>query len=177
MENLWLVSSRMYNTVVSVPMKLSATNKTNDFRKPSYIRPTVLIFPNKGVADHFRKTHVNDLGKSCMVFKNRHARNHIQHNLSTKVDMVLVKIPRGQETVAYNDLLLYTCPISHFDEDTLLCLTLLSYALFYYIEHYYINESNNMVLEGVVINPLLKLEDSGAGDMIVTHLNHMLTKN
>jgi len=78
-----------------------------------------------------------------MVFKNRHARNHIQHNLSTKVDMVLVKIPRGQETNV--DLLLYTCPISHFDEDTLLCLTLLSYALFYYIEHYYINESNNML--------------------------------
>lgn len=174
MENLWLVSSRIYNTLVSIPMKVSAKTHEHDFRKPSYIRPTVLIFPNKGIADHFRKNHATDLGKSCMVLKNRHAQNDIQNNLSTNVHMVLVKMPETGALVGNNDLL-YTCPMSHFDEDTLLGMTLLSYALFYYIEHYYINESNNIVLQGIVINPLLKLEESG--DVIVNYLNHMLTKS
>lgn len=176
MENLWLVSSRMYNTLVSIPMQVPDEMNENDFRKPSYVRPTVLIFPNKGIADHFRKTHAKELSKSCMILKDRNTRTDIHNNLSTNVDMVLVKMPETSTAfVGGNNELLYTCPMSRFDEDALLCMTLISYALFYYIEHYYVNENNNMVLQGIVINPLLKLEDSG--EMIVTRLKHMLTKS
>jgi len=173
MDNPWIVSSRLYNTLMSVTMNVPRNHQQVDFRKPTYVRPTVLLFPNKAIADHFQENHSISLKSSCVILKNRHAQSHIHENLTTPVDMVLVKMPDAAIPTEVHDLL-FTCPMSQLDDEKLLCMTLISYALFYYIENYYINESDNLVLSGIVINPSLKLMyETDPKEMILRYLQKM----
>lgn len=169
----WVITSRLYNTLLSVPMNVPRRHKqADDFLKPTYVRPTVLMFPNQAIADHFRENHANTLRKSCMIVKNRRATKHVQDHVTTPMDVVLVPMPESATTTLD---LLTTCPVATLDNEQLLCMTIVSYALYYYIEQYYINESNNLVLHGLVVNPILKMDDPK--EMVLRYLDMMFAKS
>ena len=74
-ENPWMVCSRLNNTLLS--LHLNVNHVSPDFRKPSYNRPMVLMFPNKDTAHHFQDQHANTIRRSCVVMKKkRHFGQH-----------------------------------------------------------------------------------------------------
>ena len=141
-ENPWMVCSRLNNTLLS--LHLNVNHVSPDFRKPSYNRPMVLMFPNKDTAHHFQDQHANTIRRSCVVMKKKDTSDSIQNNLSTHAGMVLVEMPHVRD-----DLLdvLTPCDFTHFNNDVLLCLSIASYSLFYYVQKYSENKNGNLELD------------------------------
>lgn len=168
-ENPWMVCSRLNNTLLS--LHLNVNHVSPDFRKPSYNRPMVLMFPNKDTAHHFQDQHANTIRRSCVVMKKKDTSDSIQNNLSTHAGMVLVEMPHVRD-----DLLdvLTPCDFTHFNNDVLLCLSIASYSLFYYVQKYSENKNGNLELDGIIINPSLKFPDPNfQTEMILKYLNQM----
>lgn len=168
-ENPWIVCSRLNNTLLS--LHLNVNHVSPDFRKPSYNRPMVLMFPNKDTAHHFQDQHANTIRRSCVVMKKKDTSDSIQNNLSTHAGMVLVEMPHVRD-----DLLdvLTPCDFTHFNNDVLLCLSIASYSLFYYVQKYSENKNGNLELDGIIINPSLKFPDPNfQTEMILKYLNQM----
>ena len=172
-ENPWMVCSRLNNTLLS--LHINVKHASPDFRKPSYNQPMVLMFPNKEVAHHFQDRHANTISRSCVVFKRRDTADVIQNNLSTNAGMVLVEMPHVRD-----DLLdiLSPCDFTHFHDDILLCLSIASSSLFYYVQKYSENTNGHLELDGVIINPSLEFPDPNfQTDMILKYLNQMYIKS
>jgi len=172
-ENPWMVCSRLNNTLLS--LHINVKHASPDFRKPSYNQPMVLMFPNKEVAHHFQDRHANTVSRSCVVMKRKDTMDTIPNNLSTPAGMVLVEMPHIRD-----DLLdvLSPCDFTHFHDDVLLCLSIASYSLFYYVQKYSKNTNGNLELDGIIINPSLEFPDSNfQTEMILKYLNQMYTNS
>lgn len=175
MDNPWIVHNRLCDTLMSV--QLNTRLQSADFRKSSYIRPMVLLFPDEPTATDFSK-HAKIVRRSCVILQNRRSNDEIQNNLSTKVNMVLVKMPEPpNETV--DDLvdILTPCTLDTYASDRLLSFSMVTYALFLYVNRYRINAEKNMEIDGVVINPVIELADRGLQmKLIIQYLNKMFNK-
>lgn len=168
-ENPWMVCSRLNNTLLSV--HLSVKHNSPDFRKPSYNQPMVLMFPDRDTAHHFQDVHANTVSRSCVVLKRRDATDRIRNNLSTHTSMALVEMPHARDDLLD---LMSPCDISHFHDDVLLCLSIASYSLFYYVQKYSENKNGNLELDGIVINPSVEFPDPDfQTELILKYLNQM----
>ena len=168
-ENPWMVCSRLNNTLLS--LHLNVKHASPDFRRPSYNRPMVLMFPNRSIAQDFHNLHANTVSRSCVVFKQKDSSDSIQNNLSTQTSMVLVEMPHSRD-----DLLdvLSPCELANFNDDMLLCLSIVSYSLFYYVKQYNTNDNGNLELDGIVINPSTEFPDPNfQSEMILKYLKQM----
>jgi hypothetical protein len=155
---------------MSVHLKVRA--QSPDFHRPSYNRPMVLMFPDMETADDFHTKHATCVSRSCVIMKNRRVSDDIQNNLSTSnVGMVLVEMPHQRDELVD---LLAPYPLNSFKDDLLLCLSIASYSLFFYVLHYHINHNKNLEMHGIVINPSIEFQDPQfRTDIIMKYLNEM----
>lgn len=172
MDNPWLVCSRLHNTIMSIHLKVRT--QSPDYRQPSYNRPMVLLFPDENTAQEFHTHHADRVRRSCVIMKNRHSSDEIQQNLSTNVGMVLVEMPHPRENALD---VLTPFELNQFQEERLLCLSVASYALFFYVLQYHLNANENLEMQGIVINPSIEFPDPDyQREIILKYLNEMFSK-
>lgn len=168
----WFVRNRLYDTLLSLHMKVGA-QPSNDFRSASYYRPMVLLFPDEPTANDFSK-HARSVRRSCVIMRNRRHSQDIHKNLSTNVSMVLVEMPENNQELFD---MLTPCALDTYHDDQWMCLSIAAYSLFLYVNQYRINENKNMEIEGVVINPAMEITDRDLQtDIIMKYLEKMLYK-
>jgi hypothetical protein len=173
-NNPWLVRSRLHNTLLSVYLKVRT--QSPDFRRASYHRPMVLLFPDAETASDFQVQHAERVRRSCVIMKSRQTNEEIQTNLSTNVGMVLVEMPNNS-TKGHDMDLLAPFELNQLDDDQLLRFSMASYALFCYVWQYQLNPNKNLEIHGVVINPSMEFQDRDfQSDTIIKYLDKMYWK-
>lgn len=175
-NNPWLVRSRLHNTLLSVPLKVRMHSP--DFRRASYNRPMVLLFPDAETASDFQVQHAERVRRSCVIMKSRHTNDEIQTSLSTNVGMVLVEMPLNSSSTKGHEMdLLAPFELNQLDDDQLLRFSLASYALFCYVWRYQLNPNKNLEIHGVVINPSMEFQDRDfQRETIMNYLDKMYWK-
>lgn len=177
MLNPWIVNNKVYNNnVLAFNINLKQTPKTtNDYIHASYNRPMVLLFSDNTQAEQFTLKHARNVGRTSVVMKDRDLPDSINTQVASSAEMVLVAMTKN--IVPDELVLLGTQQMNAIGEDIMLNLAVVSYALFYYVDHFFENENNNLTLHGIVINPLLEVDDDLKREIIMIYLNKMYNKN
>ena len=177
MLNPWIVNNKIYNNnILAFNVNLKQNPKTtNDYVHASYNRPMVLLFSDNTQAEQFSLKHARNVGGTIVVMKDGYLPESINTQVASSAEMVLVAMTENTATDEF--VLLGTQQLNAIGEDIMLNLAVVSYALFYYVDHFFENENNNLTLNGIVINPILEVEDDFKRDIIMIYLNKMYEKN
>lgn len=177
MLNPWIINNKIYNNcMLSLNMNLKQ-KATNDYTRASYNRPMVLLFSDNVQAEKFTLEHATNVGRTSVIMKDRSLPQSIKTQVASTAEMVLIHMPdkvRVNSPEEQEPLhVLGTQQLNAIGDDIMLNLAVVSYALFYYVEHFYENENNNLTLNGIVINPLLEVDDDIKRDVIMRYLDRM----
>jgi hypothetical protein len=145
---------------------------TTEYTGASYNRPMVLLFTDNKVAERFSLKHAKHVGRASVVMKDRELPLSINTQVASSAEMVLIPMPHFQEETLH---VLGTQQLNAIGDDVMLNLAVVSYALFYYVEYFHENENNNLTLNGIVINPLIEVDEDMKRDVILRYLNKMYT--
>lgn len=176
MLNPWIVNNKIYNNcMLAFNMNLNNKQKTTEYTCASYNRPMVLLFTDDKQAQHFSLKHANDVGRASVIMKDRGLPQSINTQVASSAEMVLVRMPHKNKDFLDDTVqtALGTQQLNMIGDDIMLNLAVVSYALFFYIDHFYENDNNNLTLNGIVINPLLEVEDEMKRDVIIRYLHKM----
>ena len=168
MLNPWIVTNKIYNNcILAFNMNLKQKT-TTEYTSASYNRPMVLLFTDNKVAERFSLNHAKHVGRASVMIKDRELPHSINSQVASSAEMALIQMPHVQEETLH---VLGTQQLNAIGDDIMLNLAVVSYALFFYVENFYENENDNLILNGVVINPLLEVDDDIKRDVILTYLH------
>lgn len=177
MLNPWIINNSVYNNCI-LAFNMNLKNKTNkttsDYTLASYNRPMVLLFTDNTQAKTFTLKHASGIGRTSVIMKDRGLPHSINTQVASSAEMVLIQMPKKALENSTEELhVLDTQQLNAIGDDIMLNLAVVSYALFYYIENFYENENHNLTLNGIVINPLLEVDDDMKRDVIMRYLHKM----
>lgn len=176
MLNPWIINNKIYENCI-LTLNLKCKQNTLDYVQPSYNRPMVLLFSDNAQATKFMLDYAPSVGRSGLVMKDRDVFHSMNTQVASSAEMVLIKMPEQHSSPEPETMrILGTQQLNVIEDDIMLNLAIVSYALFYYIEHFYVNEYNNLSLNGIIINPLLEVERDVKHDVIMRYLRKMYLK-
>ena len=175
--NPWVITSQIYSDCIlalNVNIHNRKPHESRDYTRASYNQPMVLLFPDSTQAEQFKLKHADTIRNHGIVMKNREVSQLVKNQVATRIEMVLIEMPMSiEEQPPIN--ILGTTPLTEVGDESMLFLTIVAYALFYYIESFNMNENDNLTLNGILVNPSLELneDDFNKHAIILEYLNKM----
>lgn len=159
-DSPWVIVDSLSNAIMTIPVSVEHINsvrskhvktKTQPYIHASYSRPCILMFPTCQHADMFRENHLALPRQSRIAYQ-----RHIEYN--KKVIMCMTKHFPSDTNDTTMDHRTQSYPLFKYDDDILFALTMVAYAIYFYIDNV-VTDDEKVILHGLLVDPCDEIDE------------------